>query len=194
MIFFAIFFGILAIILMEWPIAPIDQTVHDWVSAHITTEMRAPLVSLTALGKSSFLAVLTVIIAALLYRKRWVREAALLVGGFGGLAVIITIIKASIARPRPEAAMLVNATSGSFPSSHTALSLFFYGFGAALLSRYLANSVARTAVLMVGFGMAVSIAASRVLLNAHWLTDVIAGFALSLIALRICVRLAEKKS
>jgi undecaprenyl-diphosphatase len=72
----------------------------------------------------------------------------------------------------------VAATLGpSFPSGHSATAAAFYATAALLLGRYRARP-ARAVLAGLAVGIAVAVAASRVLLDVHWLSDVIAGLAL----------------
>ena len=183
-----IFLIILFVIHRTGMIVTLDQSIEGWVSAHVDTSWRPSLILLTTLGKSSLLAAFMALIAGGLWLRCQKSEARVFAGGFIALALTVTLVKTLVARPRPEAAALVNATSGSFPSSHAALSLFVYGFGTLLLSRHLASPLGRLAIIYAGFGLAVSIAASRILLNAHWLTDVLGGLVLAAMTLLVCVR------
>ena len=70
------------------------------------------------------------------------------------------------------------ATLGpSFPSGHSATAAAFYATAALLLGRRRGRPT-RAVLTGLAAGLAVAVAASRVLLDVHWLTDVIAGLAL----------------
>ena len=82
------------------------------------------------------------------------------------------LLKLAIARPRPESA------SFGFPSGHaTAVAAFagavlYLSSALAPAPRRLVRAVAIVAVILVGF--------ARVMLRAHWPSDVLGGFALGL--------------
>jgi undecaprenyl-diphosphatase len=82
-------------------------------------------------------------------------------------------LKQAIGRPRPEDASL------GFPSGHATAAAAF--FGAVV---YLAGALpSRRACLVVrglALGAVVLVAAARVMLRAHWPSDVLAGIALGL--------------
>lgn len=68
------------------------------------------------------------------------------------------------------------------PSGHTSLSVTFYGCGAFMLSAYHPWS-RRLAVLLAGAGLVLAIAASRVVLRAHTVDEVVAGLAIGLLCI-----------
>jgi undecaprenyl-diphosphatase len=101
-------------------------------------------------------------------RERWWLWVALLVTA----PIMEWTVKQLVARARPESAAF------GFPSGHSTAAAAF--FGAVI---YLSGSLrppwrhvvhALAAVLMLGVGLA------RVILRAHWPSDVVAGFALGL--------------
>jgi undecaprenyl-diphosphatase len=88
--------------------------------------------------------------------------------------IVTNVIKVAVGRERPNVARLVAAQGFSFPSGHTAASAAAYAAIALVVGR---RRSGRTKAVLGGAaaGVAVAVAMSRVLLGAHWLTDVIAG-------------------
>ena len=80
-------------------------------------------------------------------------------------------------RARPTINPITETLGPSFPSGHTSLAAAFFAAAALLLSR--GRSKRATALLGgAAVGLAVAVAASRVFLDVHWVTDVIAGLGL----------------
>jgi undecaprenyl-diphosphatase len=130
------------------------------------------------LGSLEALALVSLLVAVVLLVQRcWSSLAAWLVAVLGGEALNL-LLKDIFARPRPhfERPLLVE-TSYSFPSGQAMESLVVYGMLAyfAVLTfsgrGKRAGSVGGAAVLVILIGF------SRVYLGAHYVSDVIGGFA-----------------
>jgi membrane-associated phospholipid phosphatase len=114
------------------------------------------------------------------------RAALVLVFACGPLNEFVTAAaKALVNRPRP-ATMLVAAASSSFPSGHAleamaallAVLCFFLPMMTRLIRRIAVAAVA-VSLLMVG--------ASRVALNVHYPSDVLAGWSLGYLYFLVCL-------
>jgi membrane protein DedA with SNARE-associated domain len=123
--------------------------------------------------------------ALLLYlRPRRVTDAIVLAIGFGLSQAAVQITKALVERPRP-ADELVDASGSSFPSGHAATAVLYVAL-AVIVARALPTARWRIA-LMVGAVAAATLAGlSRVYLRVHYLSDVTAGWALSLAVFALC--------
>ena len=109
----------------------------------------------------------------------------------GTASAVATALKALVDRPRPPADLALVTTSGtSMPSTIAALTA-----GAALALafavRWPSRGVRRTALGVLTF-IVVLVGAAMIYLGAHWLTDVLAGWALgSATAIAIAVPFAR---
>ena len=110
-------------------------------------------------------------------------------------ALLHTLFKFLVARPRPpETLWLVDVSSNSFPSGHANASLVFYLFFMTITRRYLIIHGHRTAAnLITGIGplVVILIGFSRVYLGVHYLSDVIGGWLLGSILLIITITLYD---
>jgi undecaprenyl-diphosphatase len=114
-----------------------------------------------------------------LYKKFWPELAMLLVGAGGG-AVIWYLLIDIFNRTRPTDQIGIVVTDHSFPSGHAITAVLFYGFLAYLFIpkmpsrfwRWLVGISAFLTILYIGF--------CRLYLGGHYLTDVLAGYALGL--------------
>ncbi len=96
-----------------------------------------------------------------------------------------TVIKEIVDRARPAFNPAAATLGPSFPSGHTTTAAAFYAAAALLLGRRRPR-VARAAIAGGAVAIAVAVAASRVFLDVHWLTDVIGGLALGWAWFAIC--------
>jgi len=90
---------------------------------------------------------------------------------------LTTTIKELADRVRPALNPVAATLGPSFPSGHSSWSAAFFAAAALLLAR---GRGRRGRIVLAGLavGIAVTIAATRVLLDVHWLSDVVAGLAL----------------
>src|SRR5215217_3068060 len=155
---------------------PIADALHTYASGApgLTNSFRV----VSVLGSLEALALVGVLVAvALLVQRNWLTLAAWSVVVLGG-EVLNLLLKDLFARPRPSFEHpLVVETSYSFPSGQAMESLVVYGmlaYFAVLTSRSQRMRVvsvcgAAVVVALIGF--------SRVYLGAHYVSDVVGGFA-----------------
>jgi undecaprenyl-diphosphatase len=148
-----------------------DVAVRDAVLAPATPGVVAVLHAVNHAGEWRVLLPATAVLFALFAaaRRRWWVWAALMVAA----PLAETALKHLVARPRPE------ETSLGFPSGHATAATAF--FGAVL---YLAGELRSPALRALTRGLAVAaivlVALARIVLRAHWPTDVLGGAALGL--------------
>lgn len=149
------------------------------------------LVTFTQLGSEPWIVgigLLTLLV--LLLRGEWSLAAVWTVTQWGILPLTLGI-KSIIERPRPlDNHGFVIEKGWSFPSGHALGSIVLYGMLAYVLLRLLPvrwhRGVIAATVVLVG-----SIGISRILLQVHYLSDVVAGFALGLAWLVLCMGVAD---
>ena len=106
----------------------------------------------------------------------WHRLAAIMAAGAIGLAIVVLVIKFSIKRRRPEGkwgAIYRNTDPHSFPSGHAARTSLLAVVALALGPLWLGFILAVWAVL---------VSLARVWMGVHYLSDVIAGILLGILA------------
>jgi len=99
--------------------------------------------------------------------------------------VLMLTVKELVDRLRPTFNPVAATLGPSFPSGHSSTAAAFYATVALLLGRWRPRP-ARAVITGLAAGVAVGVAASRVLLDVHWLTDVIAGLALGWTWFALC--------
>ena len=129
------------------------------------------------------LGVLLVAVELVRVPNRWL--VPFVVAVVGGEELLATLIKNLVDRARPAFNPAAATLGPSFPSGHTTTAAAFWAAAALLLGRR--RPRAPRALLAGGAaGIAVAVASSRVLLDLHWLTDVIGGLALGWAWFALC--------
>ena len=118
-------------------------------------------------------------------RERTVWVMVFLVAVLGGEELLSTTVKDLVDRLRPTFNPAAATLGPSFPSGHSATAAAFYAAAALLLGRWRARPT-RAVLAGLAVGIAVAVAASRVLLDLHWLSDVIGGLALGWAWFAVC--------
>jgi len=131
------------------------------------------------LGSAYVLIPAAVLVGAWFFRRRrgWSATGRMLVAIVGAVA-LQSIVKAMVERPRPTGGITDFDVSGSsFPSGHAVRAVAFWGMLALLVSD--GRTRKQQAVIWSVAGVvAALVAASRVYLGVHWLSDVVGGIAL----------------
>lgn len=106
--------------------------------------------------------------------------------------LVMSFLKDFFARPRPSGEALTIATGMSFPSGHSMLSIAFYGFLAYLLAQRVRSEKIRQLIWLISSIFIFLIGVSRIYLNVHYPTDIIAGFLFGALFLIAFIKIYEK--
>jgi membrane-associated phospholipid phosphatase len=155
-----------------------DASAAAWGAEHANPTSTRLFGLVTWLGATVTVLSVTVFlgVAEWLDRRR-LAVLAFLVMVVAGQNLIANTVKALVDRPRPPVPHLAPSSGFSFPSGHTAAAAATWAAVALVLGR--GRPLRVKAWLVTGAAViTVAVAASRVLLGVHWLTDVIGGAAL----------------
>lgn len=157
--------------------ARVDESVAAWGGEHATSTSTATLKAITMLGDTIvLLGVMTVIGLVAMWRRpgtNWSIPGFLLTVGLG-VSILNSGLKWLIMRDRPDVEHLASSGGSSFPSGHTAAAAACWAAIALVIAGRLRLGTRRFAAA-TAVAIAVLVAASRVMLGVHWLTDVVAG-------------------
>jgi undecaprenyl-diphosphatase len=173
--------GSLAYLVHRWPaVQHLDNSVAQWGYEHRTSASTTGLKAITQLGNIRVVVALAVLLAlADLARTRGRWTALFLLVILGGMEAISTGVKHLVDRPRPLLYPGAAELGPSFPSGHSATAATFYAAAALVAGRWAAKRTRiRELVAAAAVAIAVAVAGSRVLIDVHWLSDVIGGIAL----------------
>jgi undecaprenyl-diphosphatase len=167
------------------PLVRTDLRFAAWLHDHSTSALVSAFNVVTFAGNAVVLGAVTVIVAFVLLRRRALNEAALVCLVWFGVEVLNGALKLVFQRPRPELAY-VKLETYSFPSGHAAGSIAVYGLLAFLVARHRGPwvRVGSVVALVVLVG---AIAFSRLYLEVHYLSDVLAGLCVGAAWLSACL-------
>jgi membrane protein DedA with SNARE-associated domain len=120
-----------------------------------------------------------IFVAYMLIKRKW-RSASIMFLSMGLTAFFTGMIKAFFVSPRPVNALVEYLADPSFPSGHSSMIAAFL-FIVAYLSAYNIKSwVKRESVIAICVLGIIVVGMSRLILNVHWLSDVVAGWSLGI--------------
>jgi membrane protein DedA with SNARE-associated domain len=139
-------------------------------------------------GSAPFLITLSAILFAVLIYKRRRYHSLLVASALAAGLVSELIIKSVVLRARPNNSM-VHISGYSFPSAHTTMATIFFSLLMYSFKDDIKNKLLKILFIAATVALFILIGFSRVYLNVHWLSDVIAGFALGLFWLTLLILL-----
>lgn len=149
------------------------------LSANVDQPTLERFALVTQLGDPMVTIGLATLVALYLLIRRWWLHAAVWVLATGAGGILVKLLKQHFERTRPiHDHALITADGWSFPSGHASGAVLVYGMLGYLLIRHTPRAwhipialITITLVTFVGF--------SRVILQVHYLSDVLAGFAIA---------------
>lgn len=167
--------------------AEFDLALSRALSLHLSDTVLAAAAAITHLGDAPVLVALSVAVALLLFaRRQWVLAWAWIATTACG-GIMTRLLKAWFARSRPlHEHGFATADGWSFPSGHASGSMLVYGLLGYLLIRH-TRSAWHLPIVITTMILAVFVGSSRVLLQVHYLSDVLAGWATAIVWLSLCI-------
>ena len=170
-------FAIVVAVVLLWDGADrLDVRFVAWVNRIAPESLVDTMRVVTHAGSALVLVIVALLSGVLLARRGRVHAAAFVVAAAVGGLVTTQILKAAIRRARPELdEPYVQLTTYAFPSGHALAATATYGALAIVLYTSLRARRVRHLLLAGLAALIVLVAASRVVLGAHYLLDVLAG-------------------
>lgn len=174
-------------VIEDGPLLAVDGSIADSLNAwvHDRRWVLRLLEAVSLLGRPVVLAIVVAIVAGWVARAgRW-RPAVFLAATTASGAVLGTMVKLLVDRPRPVVDHPVATAFGkSFPSGHAMHATIAYG-AICLVVMPLLSERGRRVALTATVGAIAAIGSSRLLLGVHFLTDVIGGYLLAAVWLTL---------
>ena len=181
-------FVALALAYDDEPLRSVDADVARWVAGNMPGWLEALARPFSWLGGWIGITVLSIAVLVLLLRERNWLDLGFLFAAVVGSQVVVTVLKAWFDRPRPTAGTAVPLPqSPAFPSGHATSAIACLGAFAVLATERLPESRTRRRVWAALALAGVGVGLSRIVLNVHFVTDVLAGWCLGLAWLSGCL-------
>lgn len=148
-------------------------------------ELTTLFMTVTQLGSIALTTGLTTLFAVILISQRQWRWASFIVINVAVFAGLITaLIKNWVQNPRPQPQLLPE-TGYSFPSGHSMVAVLLYGTLILMGQHFVQKRWWRYLMITILALIICLIPISRVYLNVHYLSDVLAGLSLGWVLLRL---------
>jgi undecaprenyl-diphosphatase len=184
-------FAVLAAGYDRMPLSAVDGDVADWIASSMPRWLEWPARSTSALRGWIGTALITVPLVVFLLATRRVLDAAWVAVTIVGIEVLTSLLKEALDRPRPDAGSAITLPfSDSFPSGHASGAVVVFGVLATLgAERWPERGrLLWWAAALVSFAIGVS----RVVLNVHYVSDVLAGWCLGIAWLSACLLVRKR--
>ncbi len=173
-----------AALVVGWIFSGIDDStgIARWDSAaaefgrdRATVASTRVLDQVTNLGGTVYIASLLALVGVYhgVRRKNWGPMLYLAAVGVG-IVLLNNGLKLIVDRDRPDIAQLAGHSGSSFPSGHSATAAACWAALAFVVTLRRSRRIRITGAGLAAF-IAIAVAATRVLLGVHWLSDVVAG-------------------
>lgn len=178
----------------------IDETVAYWAVQNTTALTEAIMKYPSFIGSSEVVLLVTIIIGiVLLVRFKWRDFFFFFTLSVGGVFLNF-ILKIIIQRGRPgdEVSNIevfnlnMEMQSYSFPSGHTMRSTIFFLFLIYLSYKYMKRATSQIVSYFVYIFLIFAVALSRIMLDAHFVTDIVGAILISVSWFFICLYFFDK--
>jgi membrane-associated phospholipid phosphatase len=159
-------------------LADLDSAAARWAQHHTGELTHRILEDVTSLASTRGVIVIVIVVGVIEWIRvpsRWI-PVFLLVVTIGD-SLVTNAVKGLIDRARPAIDPVAATLGPSFPSGHSSTAAALFAALALLAGRRRSPKV-RAALAGLAVALAVAVACSRVLLDLHWVSDVVAGLAL----------------
>ena len=179
----------------------IDENVAYWANQNTTPIVQSIMKYASFIGSSEVILIVTVLIGILFLMKRnWRHFFFFFTLSVGGVILNLTL-KMIVQRARPgdevkyiEAFNLhLEIQSYSFPSGHTMRATILFLFLMYLAFYFMTNNVWKYVSYVVCIVLLLTVALSRIMLDAHFATDIVGAILFSVAWFFICAYLFHQR-
>jgi membrane-associated phospholipid phosphatase len=178
-------FGVLAISLQtNGPFIRLDVPLADSVHAAALQSspfLRDAMIFGFYLGEHIIVAIGVLLALYFLYKRFW-PELCMVAIAWAGEGAMWLVLSGHFQRARPVFTVPIwhQMTAPSFPSGHSISAVMCFGLLAYLVAPKMPSRFAKTVVIVTAVLIILYVGFSRIFLGDHYLTDVLAGYALGI--------------
>lgn len=186
----ALFVGLVENVATLKPIVATDYFVSQQMSLLRDSDVINFFIQITSFASTpmTVLVMLLTIIICWLLRQRHVLIGLLV--ATSGSAAFTFLTKFLFKRERPADILLFEHTH-SFPSGHATITIALYGFITYLLIRFNQNFAQRIHIIIFSIFFMLLVGLSRIVLNEHYLSDVLGGYLVGALWLMVGISVTE---
>ncbi|MFC0470718.1 phosphatase PAP2 family protein [Halalkalibacter kiskunsagensis] len=189
MLFFAI-----SILSIQNQLIVMDQSIISFLFEKSSSFLVSVMEGITKIGSGESIIVLTALIGSyLLFKKMWGFATLLVILTFGGFALNF-FLKVLFQRERPGEMSVIEVfgyslelASYSFPSGHTMRSVILFSFLILLCYRFVKSPLKMITISSLFIVMIISVALSRIIVGAHFPSDIFAAITISISWFYFCL-------
>ncbi len=190
-LFLSIFIVIhLTSIVLRGEIIRIDTFFHAMLVKNLRSDFLTPIMKFFTFLGSSYMIITVTILTIFLFKNK--RKGIFVSINLILVVLINQLLKFAIQRDRPFGVAIMIEKGFSFPSGHSMVSTAFYGFLIYLVYRYCQNNKLKYSFIFGLSCLIFLIGISRVYLGVHYMSDVVAGFFLSIAYLILYIRIVNR--
>lgn len=170
----------------------LDKIAENILAINSNSTFVKPWIFITDFGGQEIVIgfIVVMLVAFVYYFKD--RTAALLFPLIvGGSHILNSILKGLFERPRPEINTIVYEHGLSFPSGHSMTGLVCYGFVGYIIYKRCQKQSVKLQVTLFFSVLIGLIGCSRIVLGAHYFSDVISGFSAGAVYLIMTIKAYE---
>ena len=186
----ALFIGLVEDVVRSDSIVAIDYFVSQQMSLLSETGIVYFFIPITSLASTPITCLVVLLTAILCW---FVRQRYIIIGlliAVIGSTIFTFLTKMIFQRARPIDILLLERTY-SFPSGHATVTIALYGFIAYIAIRFSQRFAVQVRIMMVTLLLTMMIGLSRILLNEHYLSDVLGGYLVGVLWLMVAISVTE---
>lgn len=171
-------------------VVSLDKSISDFFQIKLVNKTNTNFMMIVTFFGSAFSFVIIVLLSFLFVKNK--SYSFYMFVNLLWVYVVSVIFKNVIMRERPMISLIEKPSDFSFPSGHTMCSMSFYGFIVYLLLRNTKNYFLKWLIIFVFALLVIFIGISRIYLNVHYFSDVIAGLILGTVCLLMIINIYNK--